>query len=198
MKNHAYVFPTFTAASWEISLSLRRSANRSKWRSQLSRQLQTTPTFAGGNMTRWGWSMIWEGCVAPKNAGCRFGVGDVGDDSLHRIRGAFPTSMSEYPSGFFVSGLAMKISTREDTLVFGLFFQLSSCERGFVHTNLLGISWATIAGSDRCQTRTILPPLGHDHSPRFRFDAMTWIEMSRKISAWEIKRFALLAILHRF
>ena len=51
-----------------------------------------------------------------------FRFGDVGDDSWHRIRGAFPTSINQYPSGFFVSGLAMKISTREETLLFGPFF----------------------------------------------------------------------------
>lgn len=76
----------------------------------------------------------------PKNAGLPFRFGDVGDDSWHRIRGAFRTSMSEYPSGFVVSGLAINISTREEALVFGPFFPTSGCERGFVHTNLLGIS----------------------------------------------------------
>ena len=64
-------------------------------------------------------------------------------------------------------------STREETLVFGPFFQLSSCERGFVHTNLLGISWALQLGS-------ILNSPRHDHSPWFCFDAITtWIQMSK-------------------
>lgn len=45
--SHATVPIDDAAVGPNVSHAIQRSANRSKWRSQLSRQLQTTPTFAG-------------------------------------------------------------------------------------------------------------------------------------------------------